>query len=216
MSNRIGILGGTFNPVHQGHVTIGRRLLEDCGLERILYVLSADPPHKRLAPLAAAPTRWEMLCRALEPYPQLQPCDVEIRRQGPSFTIDTLRELRAALPGDTLCFIAGSEGFLRIRTWKAYREILELVFFIVVLRRETHRPALQRLLAEEGLPVCSADRMPATPPGVWLYEGGSPLLELSSTTVRKTARRHGDLTGMVDERVRHMMEESNLYERESL
>ena len=119
--NKTGLLGGTFNPVHRGHIELGLKIKAAFGLDRILYILSAQPPHKKRQAMPAAELRLAMLKAALLPHPGLLPCDLELRRRGESWTIDTIRELKAAQPDECFYFITGSEGFLKIRTWKEYR-----------------------------------------------------------------------------------------------
>ena len=155
---KTGLLGGTFNPVHRGHIELGLKIKAAFGLNRVLYILSAQPPHKKRQTLPPAELRLAMLQAALRPHPGLLPCDLELRRQGDSWTIDTIRELKAASPRERFYFITGSEGFLKIRTWKEYRRILHEVFFIIVLRQPGHRAQVERLLREEGIPLRPGSR----------------------------------------------------------
>ena len=106
--SKTGLLGGTFNPVHRGHVDLGLKVKAAFGLEKVLYILSAQPPHKKLQPLPAAELRLSMLKEALRPYPGLEPCDLELRRPGDSWTIDTVRQLKRERPSERFFFITGS------------------------------------------------------------------------------------------------------------
>ncbi len=208
---RTGLLGGTFNPVHRGHIELGLKIKEAFALDRVLYILSARPPHKKRQALPAAELRLAMLRAALKPHPGLEACDLELRRQGDSWTIDTLRELKAAAPGERFYFITGSEGFLKIRTWKEYRRVLAEVFFIIVLRRGGHRAKVERLLAEEKVPLLAAAGAPR-PPGAFLHAYVSDYLELSATAIRRK-RSHGeDVSPYVERNVHRIMEEIKLYE----
>ncbi len=87
---RIGILGGTFNPVHRGHIQLGLNMREAFRLDEVLYILSAIPPHKKAPHLVSAQLRWEMLEQALAPFPFLVPCDIEKKRPNDSWTTDTI------------------------------------------------------------------------------------------------------------------------------
>jgi nicotinate-nucleotide adenylyltransferase len=155
-----------------------------------------------------------MLQAALRPHAGagLEVCDLELRRRGESWTIDTVRELKVARPRERFYFITGSEGFLKIRTWKDYRQLLREVFFIIVLRRASHRPQVERLLREEGVPFCDGGREVASPPAAFLHAYASDLLGLSATDIRKK-RSHGqDVSPYVEQNVRKIMEEIKLYE----
>ncbi len=217
MSRRIGLLGGTFNPVHCGHIDMAMRVQAAFALDQVLFVLSARPPHKGLQRLPDAELRLRMLQAALAPHaPRLAPCDIEMRRPEPSWTVDTLRQLRAERPGDVLFFICGSEGFLKIRTWKEHDQVLAGAYFIIVLRRPGHRRAVLSLLAAEGVAALDAEDPGRPLPAAFLFAYDSPLLDLSSTAVRRRARDGGDLSRLVAPEVRSMVEGKKLYECQRL
>lgn len=213
MSRRIGLLGGTFNPVHRGHIDLGLRVQRDFSLDQVLFVLAAHPPHKGRQRLPDAALRLRMLDAALAPHaPQLAACDLEMLRNKPSWTIDTVRQLRAERPEDSFFFIVGSEGFLKIRTWKEFRQILNAVFFVIVLRTSAHRRAVVKILAEEGIPVHDRWTNGISLPAAFLHVYASPWLELSSTTVRRNARAGKDVSAMIPAEVQPIMAERRLYE----
>jgi nicotinate-nucleotide adenylyltransferase len=209
---RTGLLGGTFNPVHRGHIELGLKAKAAFALDRVLYILSAQPPHKKNQPLPAAELRLAMLAAALRPYPALLPCDLELRRRGDSWTIDTVRALKAEFPGDRLYFITGSEGFLTIRTWKEYRRLLRDIFFIIALRRPGHRAKVEKLLRAEGIPFGPGCENAPGPPAAYLLAYASEHLALSATAVRGKRSRGRDVSQDVDKNVRTIMEENKLYE----
>jgi nicotinate-nucleotide adenylyltransferase len=210
--HKVGLLGGTFNPVHRGHIELGLKIKAAFGLDKVLYILSAQPPHKKRQAIPAAELRLAMLRAALRPHPGLEPCDLELHRQGNSWTIDTVRELKAAYPGERFYFIAGSEGFLKIRTWKEYRRLLREVFFIIVLRRPDHRAGVERLLREEGVPLLPEGREAEGPPGAFLHSYVSDYLELSATAIRRRVSHGQDISPYVERNVQKIMEEIKLYE----
>jgi nicotinate-nucleotide adenylyltransferase len=213
MSQRkTGLLGGTFNPVHRGHIELGLKIKAAFGLDRVLYILSAQPPHKKCQPLPPAELRFAMLKTALRPYPGLLPCDLELQREGYSWTIDTIRELKTAQPAECFYFITGSEGFLKIRTWKDYRQVLHEVFFIIVMRRDGHRQKVERLLQEEGIPFGLAGRDSQQPPAAFLHAYVSDYLDLSATAIRKKVSCGQDVSPYVEKNVQKIMEEIKLYE----
>jgi len=210
--NKTGLLGGTFNPVHRGHIELGLKIKAAFGLDRVLYILSAQPPHKKRQAMPAAELRLAMLKAALQPHPGLAACDLELRRRGDSWTIDTIRELKAAQPDERFYFITGSEGFLKIRTWKEYRRVLQEVYFIIVLRRGGHRQKVEKLLREENIPCDRESENPGLPPAAFLHAYDSDYLELSATDIRKKMSRGQDVSPYVEKNVRQIMEEIKLYE----
>jgi len=132
---RIGILGGTFNPIHHGHLGAAREAMRCQALDRVWLVPSALPPHKSSRDLAGPADRSAMIDLAIGGDPALACCTIELQRGGPSYTIDTVRELLARLPaGGALFFIAGLDAFLEIDTWRAFRDLLRLVATIVIAR----------------------------------------------------------------------------------
>jgi nicotinate-nucleotide adenylyltransferase len=211
MKNRIGLLGGTFNPIHNGHIEIGKRIQEVFNLEQVLYILSANPPHKKDVVHTPARIRWEMLKSALTPYPALVPCDVEMKRSRPSWTIKTIQVLKKTFSGKSLYFISGSEGFLKIKTWKNYRKLLHSVFFIVLLRKPSHLQSIRDLLESEHIP-CSLDAgsIPDLP-GVYIHSYQSAQLQISSTRIRQRIRLNRPVAQLVPEEVIKIIEENDLY-----
>ncbi|MCJ7523716.1 MAG: nicotinate-nucleotide adenylyltransferase [Candidatus Aminicenantes bacterium] len=209
---KTGLLGGTFNPVHRGHIELGLKIKAAFNLDRILYILSSQPPHKKRQAVPAAELRLAMLKAALLPHPGLLPCDMELHRRGESWTIDTIRELKAAQPDEHFFFITGSEGFLKIRTWKEYRLVLQEVFFIIVLRRGDHRQKVEKLLREENIPLGLKNENPPRPPAAFLHAYVSDYLELSATAIRKKISHGQDISPYVEKNVQKIMEEIKLYE----
>jgi nicotinate-nucleotide adenylyltransferase len=210
--SKTGLLGGTFNPVHRGHVELGLKIKAAFGLKKILYILSAQPPHKKLQALPEAELRLIMLKEALRPYPGLVPCDLELRRPGNSWTIDTIRQLKSEYPDERFYFITGSEGFLKIKTWKGYRQLLREVFFIIVIRQNSHHARVERLLRTENIPIGREPENSPLPPTAFLYSYASAYLTLSATAVRKKAARGQDISALVEKNVQTLMEENKLYE----
>lgn len=131
---RIALLGGTFNPIHFGHLRTAVEVREGFGLERVILVPAASPPHKPAAGIAPAADRLAMARLAVRGTPGLSVSDAEIRRGGPSYTIDTVRRFVSAFPDAELFLIVGLDAFLEIDTWKSFRELLALVPVIVIPR----------------------------------------------------------------------------------
>lgn len=134
MGERIGILGGTFNPVHLGHLVLAQDVREHEELDRVLLVPAAAPPHKDARDLAPAAHRVAMLKAAVEGDNGLEVCTVEIDRGGVSWTVDTLRSLRDRFPEADRVFIIGADTVHELHTWRRIDEVFSLCRFAVVGR----------------------------------------------------------------------------------
>lgn len=132
---RIGILGGTFNPVHIGHLAMAEVARDRCRLDRVIFVPCFRPPHKRIARLTRPADRYHMVKLAIQGHPAFELSDVEIKRQGKSYSIDTVRYFRRTLPARArLFYIIGEDNFQNLETWKDIDAILAQVTFIVINR----------------------------------------------------------------------------------
>jgi len=132
--NRVGILGGTFDPVHEGHIAIARQVHSEFGLSRIMLVLSGNPPHKKASALAPAHHRLNMLAVAARKYPFLEVSNIELSREGVIYTVDTLTLLKEKQPKCEFHFIIGSDTLFELPTWKNISEVFRLTCFICVRR----------------------------------------------------------------------------------
>ncbi len=134
-SQRIGLFGGTFNPVHQGHLYAAKDVLHQMQLDLIYLIPSAVPPHKSGGRLVPAEQRLEMVRLALDDQEQFKACDVEVKRAGPSYTIDTVRYFNRNLSEESeLYFVLGVDAFLDIHTWKSFDALFNEVAFVVMSR----------------------------------------------------------------------------------
>ena len=188
----LGILGGVFDPVHEGHLAVAAAARDFLGLERLLLVPSGTPPHKRSV-TASARHRLAMLKAAVRSRPGLQIYDKEIRRRGYSYTVDTLRELSRIHPGRPLYFIVGSDNLREIETWYRYREILAMVTLCV-----THRPRFRVAVP----PALKGARILLFP---------SPESPASSTLVRKCLAKGESCRGLVAPAVASYIKRHGLY-----
>jgi nicotinate-nucleotide adenylyltransferase len=138
---RIGLFGGTFDPIHFGHLRAALEVQEGFGLTRVFLIPAAVPPHKNRERVAPAADRLHMIQLAVAGEPGLAGSDVEIRRAGPSYTIDTVRHFqREMADADEIFLIMGLDAFLEIDTWKSYRELLALVAVTVISRPGAEGP----------------------------------------------------------------------------
>jgi nicotinate-nucleotide adenylyltransferase len=150
---RVAVLGGSFNPIHHGHLLLADEILENLGVDRLLFVPASVPPHKAPADLAPAADRFAMVQLAIAGHPGFAVTDLELRRPGPSYTVDTLRELGAG--GDELFFVIGSETFLDLLSWRDPRQVAALARLVVIPRAgspfDPQSAAAQKVLREIGL-----------------------------------------------------------------
>lgn len=133
--NRLGLLGGSFNPIHNGHLTIAHRVYERLQLSRVLFIPTGNPPHKQSGSLAPAQARLQMVELAVAETPFFEVSALEINRGGKSYSIDTVRAVQSQYgPSWKLHFIIGLDAFLDLSTWRAPEELLRLCHFVVVTR----------------------------------------------------------------------------------
>lgn len=156
MSSRIGLLGGTFNPIHNAHLAIARQAREMLELDRVVMIPSGDPPHKPSNGLASAKDRYEMVRLALASDPYLVISDVEVRRSGKSYSIDTVRLLQQEFGNETrLHFLIGLDAFLEFATWREPETLLTLCSFVVLSRPGLSFQALSTVPLIPRLPQAS-------------------------------------------------------------
>lgn len=186
---RVGVLGGSFNPIHYGHLLLADEVLEALGLDRLLFVPAAAPPHKPATQLAPAADRCEMVRLAIAGHPKFAVSDLELRRPGPSYTVDTLETLAAG--GDELFYVVGSETFLDLLTWREPRRVARLARLVVIPRAgspfDAEGAAAQKVLREIGVAGGFVDADGGVPPrGVLIVHATS--LPLSASELRRRVR----------------------------
>jgi len=130
----IGILGGTFNPIHVGHLLVAQDALEQLGLERVIFVPSATPPHKAVDKLASARDRLRMIKLAIRDNARFEVNDIEIRRGGKSYSVDTLAQLKRRYPQAGFFFIIGADSLRELHLWRDVKRLVTLCTFVTVPR----------------------------------------------------------------------------------
>jgi nicotinate-nucleotide adenylyltransferase len=212
---RTGILGGTFDPVHEGHVAAADAACRALALDRVLFVPSHQPPHRSAPPRASLFHRFAMVSLAIASHPRLVASDVELQVPGPSYTAVTLRRLReAGGPSLQLFFITGIDAFAEIAAWHDYPAVLDLAHFVVI-----SRPGQSFDVLRERLPALAARMRPVEARGpdaqtgttcaIFLVNAGTP--GVSSTEVRERAARVETLTGLVAPEVERHIKKHRLY-----
>ena len=136
---RIGIMGGTFNPIHQGHIRMALTAREKAGLDRVLVVPTGNPPHKQH--IAPAEDRWRMVCAACAQEETLTPSRIELDRQGVIYTVDTLTLLKTEYPKAEFFYIIGADTLMELHKWRRYEEVLKMCTFLVCPRPWDVTPA---------------------------------------------------------------------------
>ena len=195
---RLGILGGTFNPPHVAHLICGQEAWRELALDRVLLVPARIPPHKPVEHEPGAEHRLQMCRRAVAGDERLEVSDLELRREGPSYTVDTLIELRAHAPHDELVLILGGDIAAGLAQWKRAEEVLALATIAVAKRRGTARGAVERALASlQGGERARFFQMPG--------------ISVSSTMVRRRVRAGQPIRYLVTEPVREYIEAHALY-----
>ena len=147
---KIGLFGGSFDPIHHGHLILAREAQEKLGLDRVIFIPAGISPHKLGRPPAPAAARCEMVAAAIEGEPGFVLDDCEVRREGASFAIDTVRLMLERHPESEIFFFIGEDNLSALHTWKDCEELESLVRFVVFSRRnsETHRnfPTISRVV----------------------------------------------------------------------
>lgn len=187
---RIGVFGGSFNPVHNGHVAVARAAVEAGLVDKVLMVLSPLNPLKtKPEDLLDDEVRFEMLRLACKPYRELEACDIELSMPRPSYTIDTLRRLSALHPADSFRLIIGADNYAIFSKWRDYQEILAKYAPIVYPR--------------EGFPMPGGN--------VDFTPLPAPLFPLSSTDIRERLASKEPIGGLIPENVEAYIKSNNLY-----
>jgi nicotinate-nucleotide adenylyltransferase len=180
----IGLFGGTFDPVHHGHLIIARSVMETAGLDRIVFIPSARPPHKGAEVMFDASDRLSFLTLAIRGTPRFTVSDIELRRDGPSYTIDTIREFKTLVPPETrVFFLVGMDNLHDMVTWKDPQGILDECTVLVA----------ERTCRDTGeLPGWLSDRAVRVP---------TPSIDISSSEIRARIREGKSIRFLVPEAV---------------
>jgi nicotinate-nucleotide adenylyltransferase len=216
IGSRIGVLGGTFDPVHNGHLAAAEAVRHGLALDAVLFIPAARPPHKKDYPLSSFTDRLAMLELALAGRPEFLVARIEAERSGPSYSVDTLRQLHELWDQEKrLFFILGLDAFMEIAGWKEFSELPRLAE-LVVLDRPGHRSERLGETIASFFPLYRLDSRQAC----WINpeSGGRirpfPLepMAVSSTRVRQAAGRLEEVVAQVPLAVARYIREHHLYE----
>ena len=212
----VGILGGTFDPIHHGHLRLAQEALEQCRLGAIRFIPSGTPPH-RAAPLATPEQRLQMVRLAIHAQPGFAVDEREVHRTDKCYSVDTFAELRAELGAEqSLCLLLGSDAFLQLHTWHQWNQLFELTHIVVMQR--PGRPVGNALAqADESLRQQYQNRLAPTPrllhdsPCGHIVVLDMPQLDISATDIRSRAAQNKNLRYLLPDAVAHYIHINQLY-----
>ncbi|UCE83930.1 MAG: nicotinate-nucleotide adenylyltransferase [Deltaproteobacteria bacterium] len=209
----IGIMGGTFNPVHLGHLRAAEEVAESLKLARVIFIPAAKPPHKSEGKIVPFKDRYRMLELALGGNPLFELSDLEHRRPGKSYSVETLTQLSSQLR-EELYFLVGLDAFLELPTWKSYRELFSLCHFVVVARPGYSPTSLDKMLQTQVSDKYSSDSQVqgfVHPSFHSVYYREVTLLDISSSNIRDLLAKGCSVRYLLPEKVEDYIHKQGLY-----
>lgn len=198
---KIGILGGTFDPIHNGHLLLGQGAMEEMVLDKILFIPSGHPPHKDNGAISTPEHRCRMIEKAIGSNASFHISTVEVERMGYTYTVDTLTQLKEEYGKEvTFYFIVGADVIPDLLTWKDYGRVFKMCEFVAVLRPGTDKTILineiSRLRSEDAAVIHTVDL---------------PLIEISSRDIRRRVAEGKSIRYLVPDAVEAYIKENSLY-----
>lgn len=196
---KYGIFGGSFNPIHYGHLMICEYIKEEMGLDKVIFIPTGNPPHKDLG--VSAEDRYEMVKLAISPNPDFEISDIETTRVNLSYTVDTIRELKEIYKEEKLYFLIGLDSLFQLKTWKKIDDLSQEIEFVVALRpgyidKEEINNEIDFLRENFGTKINLIK---------------TPLYEISSTDLRDRIHEGKSLRYLIPKKVLDYIEESGFY-----
>ncbi|WP_085875100.1 nicotinate-nucleotide adenylyltransferase [Peptoniphilus vaginalis] len=196
---KYGIFGGSFNPIHYGHLMICEYIKEEMGLDKVIFIPTGNPPHKDLE--VSAKDRYEMVRLAISPNPDFEISDIEATRVKMSYTVDTIRELKKIYREEKLYFLIGLDSIFQLKTWMKIGDLSKEIEFVVALRpgyinKDEINREIDFLRENFGTKVNLIN---------------TPLYEISSTDLRDRIREGKSLRYLIPKKVLDYIEESGFY-----
>jgi nicotinate-nucleotide adenylyltransferase len=195
---KIGIFGGAFNPVHNGHIALAENYLNSLSLDKILFIPTSVPPHKTSQGLVSGRDRLNMLQLAIGNDDKFEVTDIEFKREGKSYTYDTINELKKIYPNDDLFLIVGSDQFFNFNTWYRADDILNSVTVITASRELNEYNALLEFKAQNN-------NMKNT------IVSNFNVVKVSSSEIREKIKNGENINDLVPKAVADYIKENNLY-----
>lgn len=197
---KIGIFGGAFNPIHNGHLALAKCYYESLKLDKVLFIPTSVPPHKTADYLVSPADRMNMARLAVEKEPAFEVSDIEFKRQGKSYTYDTICELKRLYPDSEFYLIIGADQFLTFHYWYRYKEILEMVTVCTSAREDE----------QEKQTLFDYAKNRAEMQGRY-FIADYPVIRLSSSEIRKKMKAGESISSLVPEKVFEYIIEKGLY-----
>lgn len=197
---KIGIMGGTFNPIHNGHLLIGDYAKKQFGLDEVVYIPNGKPAYKSIDIDISPENRYDMVKLAIENMDGFTVSDLEIKRDGITYTIDTIKELKKFYKDADLYFIVGEDSLFNLEDWKNYRELFKLCSFLVFKRREESEVRIIREIKRLN-EMYGAD----------IHYIKSPVINISSTKIRSQVKLGNKVASDIPESVEKYIYDNNLY-----
>ncbi len=200
-SLKIGICGGTFDPIHLGHLAIAELVRCELNLDKVLFIPSGMPPHKDINLITDPINRLNMVKCAVSENPYFEASDIEVKRKGYTYTVDTLNELHKIYPPDTIFYyIIGADVVMDLLTWKRSEEVFALTKFVAVMRAgyldKDFNNRINVLRQKHSLDITSIE---------------APLIEVSSTFIRERTSKNKSVKYLVSECVEEYIKKNKLY-----
>ena len=203
---RIGVFGGSFDPVHYGHLLLAETCRDQCPLDRVIFVPAATPPHKRGNSRTDAQQRVEMLRLAIGGHAGMEVSTMEIDRGGISYTVDTLKQLQEIHPDDELFFLMGADSLADLPSWRSPEEICRLACPLVVRRAGSPVPNIEVLTS-----VVDQDRLEL----IRQSQVEMPVIELSSTAIRSAVQEGRSIRFQTPRAVEVFIQQNGLFSKET-
>jgi len=213
---KIGLFGGTFNPIHLGHLRSAEEIYEAFQLDRVIFIPAAYPPHKKTENILPASQRLKMVRLAIADNRHFSLSRLELDREGKSYSVETISHFRQRFGAQThLFFILGLDAFGEINTWKEYKALFELCHFIIMTR-----PGFEKFFSPENLPVELADLFCYNKKkGVYIHGSGYGVfpkeitaLDISSTKIRENLRQGRSVKYLLPPAVEDFIYRNKLYQ----
>jgi nicotinate-nucleotide adenylyltransferase len=200
MPMKIGLMGGTFNPIHLGHLLISEYIRTNFPLDKIIFIPSGNPPHKEYDDIVSSQHRLNMVVLATQENPYFEVSKNEIERQGKSYTVDTLMEFKDIYPNDELYFIIGEDSLYNLRNWKDPEKLFCIINFIVIGRNNLEDKNMLTKISELNVKY-----------GATIHYIDGPIIQISSTDIRNNIKNFQSIKYLVPETVEKYIIDNKLY-----